>query len=385
MKLDLDALFQDEAISCVKLEMGLDEGAGPPRLHHLPARAVIVTASSVLRCQDAMEARGRSAALRNLNLCDVVVAYTDLEGRRRCVVTSDAQDAGVLVHPTRTDPPIPFTGAHLLGALDALMGHLASGRNLEPDALRAMTAIDEVFDIVRASDDPGRFPDLLRGMAFKSAFMDDLRGLQMDISLEELGRFGLLNRIRSGIQAVDPEHPEAISSRASHKALLSTLGLAEIEGPGVYPAGHDPDLHGPDLSILTGTSEGRVAQSLARVAAPDRLAAMIDRHALSGRWVSLALKTEDGRIAGARFRESGSSVLVSKDGRDVLLSPTHDGRIVTQSWPTSERRLAISGHQVPQLALSSSEIPSRQDLDRLAALLANLRLEAIEDLPMERC
>lgn len=384
MKLDLDALFQD-AISCVKLEMGPDDGDGPARLHHLPARVVIITASSVDRCQKAMEAISRSVATRSLNLCDVVVAYTDLQGRRRCVVTSDAQDAGLVIRPTRSDPPIPFTGKHLLDAMESLMGHLASGKDLEADAFRVMTAIDEVFDIVRASDAPARFPDLLRGMAFKSAFMNDLRGLRMDISLEELGRFGLLNRIRSGIQAADPEHPEALSSRATHKSVLEALGLVEVSALAGHSYDRDPDLQGPDLSLLTGTSGNRISRSLVRVSAPERFAATVDRNALSGRWVDAVLGSGSGQGSISRLWEEGIPILIAKDGRDVLIFATRDGRIVTQSWPTSERLLATAGRKEPLLNLSSSEIPSAQDLDRLASVLAALRIEASDDLPMERC
>lgn len=396
MKLDAEVLFRSGGIDCFRAIA--DPQAGTASL--VPARAVFITESTVCACRAPGVSTG-SRALRDFNLGDIVVAQEDATGHTRGFIAPNGQDAGLLleIEDQGMNRVIPFTGIHMLTARQTLLAAVSAASAHDLHLRRALSAIDEMFELIRAADDVDRFSDDLRGLAFHAAMLDQSPATRVHVPMEALGRFCLASRLRASLQAIDPTHPDAIAARGMHDDIINDLGVS----PDARSTGsvHDGRGHATPVDMLlraalgkiTSTPPARIEASILEVSDLAYLEEALDPHRLTGPWVdafSTFLRAQiqapghlDPSWPGSALRPV--ITLAAIDGRDLLLvgfpfDATSAVRHVL-SWPTSDRHLVspIDGGAV--MNLSPEDIPDRQEVERLAASLRMLRLEGVMESP----
>lgn len=291
---------------------------------------------------------------------------------------------------------LSLAGPGTLRLREILRNRLAAREDADVEdvnAHRAMSGLNGMFEIVRA-DQTNRFSADMLATAFHAYMSDSLGDTRLPVSPEEYARYCQANTLRGMIGQTDPSHADALQSfRPLHDILREhavspsdigtgsdfrgSMGTSAEEGQMIRAVAANERLTREVFGRLTATSVENLSAAIVSMDAADRLRQSEVLTPLSGDWVDQArAATEEAfgdPLPGYEFQMD----IFSKDGRDIMVVDDSVGRkagkAYVYSWPTAQRNMTVRMDDADVLQLSSEEIPDEAEVQRLAAIVDDLR------------
>lgn len=397
MLLSPSDLFQAGGIACQYTRINSDTGA----LECFDAMAVFVTGTTVnasrnISAQSLLS--GHMSQKKKFNLGDIVVAWTDKDGRQSGFIAPNGGDAGISI-PIEKDGSRKFlniSGEHAFATRNTLLQMLSSGENLNKDMMRALASLEDLFMIALASPDIERFSEKLRGMAFLASMGSTTDVMQHDLSFEDLGRYSSGLDLRQRIQQLDGGRSTFSLPQMSHEDCLESIGVRPSSSKGIFRGALSNVLGGLSrskgaapqflesahqaISLISGATGDHFGMS--EVSGADM--ALIDESfrskLLTGPWVRSFSMLLSEIIPGCH------TGIFTQDGRDVLFISSEPqseivGRGYVASWPTSLRRIMHDADSKTFLNISKEDVPSRKVIEDMMASLKAFAREQQVDIP----
>lgn len=389
--------METSGFSCIALPKDDPGGEGHP------ARAAFITEASV---NEARRFGGRlepeiAKRAPDLRYGDLLVVTEGPGGPRGRHVRA-GRDAGLVMEIPGADGyprRVPFTGASMMRAREALLAAKMRAKAQVVDHERALQGINGVFEVICVNPDPDRFsPDQI-GQAYLCGMFEAAGSLELSVTAAEFGRKSRADMIRAQISRMSRVHPDGLFHVDDLGMMLSTLGIEPDEGEDKFQIGQgagispsairrmissNPQLREHVFGALTATKFEAIEIMAISASDYDTIIDEFDEYRLEAQWVDLMRSRVESVLSSEATPAKVGLELMSIDGRDIMLmresANSISGMVLLCSW-TSVDRLSVSeigAHR--HLLVAPAEIPSEADIKRLAATLSELRLEAAMDV-----
>ena len=369
----------------------------------IPARAAFITEASVAR---ARQAGGRldaeqSRRMPDLRYGDLLVIIEDPKSGPRGRHVRAGRDAGLAIEVPGVDGfarRVPFTGANMMKARDALVAAKTRAKGMSLDAERALEGINGVFEIICASPDPERFTSEQIGQAYLCGMFEAAGSMELSVSPAQFGRKSRADMIRAQISRVSRIHPDGLFHVDDLGMILSDLGVEPVlqSEKQTFDTGQDlsepalrrmisasPQLRNDVFGALTATRIDAIDILAIGSEDFDTIIEELSEFRLQAQWVDLMRERVTGIMSPAGTRARVDLEMISIDGRDIMLmregSSHRAGVALLYSWPSVDRLSVseIGAHR--HLLVAPEEIPEEDEIRALAATLGELRVEMALD------
>lgn len=394
MKISVSGLIETSGIAC---KYRPDNIGDSPTPH--PAKVAFVTGQNIQALRgSSTPTSGREDDQLEVTYGSVVAVYRDEGTEVQAKVFRPGVAAPFLLTIGSRD--IPFTGTDMLRAREEMVKETKAGATLNGPQMLTLTALQDIFEMVCSAPDEERFPASLIAQSYHAFMIDHFGDFEISVTEEEFVRKARADLIRARIGLLDPGHKDAIGTSRQLRQILADAGIevsldgigAEIRSPAAMRINEEA-IRRTILSNEKMTQE--VFGSLTRTPVERLSAAMIslddvellkEKKAdcrLTGTWIdkasSLARKTTQGGSSKYHF----SMDVFTEHGRDILVVDDTVGRregvAFVYSWPSGERFpvMDIEGDRV--MNISKEEIPTKEELSRLSAVLEQIEALGIHD------
>lgn len=396
MKISVSSLIGSNGISCSHVITGTG-GEDSQR----QAKVAFVTEKTVREVRsiqvDGSGLEGRDDSL-DMTYGSLAAVYRDNEGVAQVKIYSPGEQAPFRIRVSDRD--IDFTGQQMLAAREEMVSITKEGATLNVAQLRMLSGLQDIFEMVCSAPDAERFPSSLVAQSYHAFMIDHFGNFEISVSVEEFVRKARADLIRARIGLLDPGHKDAIGTSRQLRQILSDAGIevsadgigAEIKSPAALRINEEAirrtimsneKMTQDVFGALTRTPVDRLSAAMIRLEDVDTLKEKNRNNLLTGEWVDMITHAARYATMGASDSYQFSMDIFSQDGRDIAVVVDTVGKqqevAFVYSWPSAERFpvMDIDGERV--MNISSEEIPSLEEFQRLSKVLGQIETLGLHD------
>lgn len=396
MKISVSSLIGSSGISCNHVITNV-EG----EVFQKQAKVAFVTEKTVREVRSlqisgsGFEARDDSLDMTYGSLAAV---YRDADGVAQVKIYSPGEQAPFTLRVS--DREIAFSGQDMLSAREEMVSATKDGATLNVAQLRMLSGLQDIFEMVCSAPDAERFPSSLVAQSYHAFMIDHFGSFDISVSVEEFVRKARADLIRARIGLLDPGHKDAIGTSRQLRQILSDAGI-EVSADGigievVSPAAlrineeairrtimSNEKMTRDVFGALTRTPVDRLSAAMIRLEDVDTLKEKNSGNLLTGDWVDMITHAARYATMGASDSYHFSMDIFALDGRDIAVVidtvGKQQGVAFVYSWPSAERFpvMDIDGDRV--MNISSEEIPSPEEFQRLSEVLGQIEALGFHD------
>jgi hypothetical protein len=321
----------------------------------------------------------------------IVVVVRSPEGQTEGKVIAPGESASLFIRVG--DKDIGMTGSDMLGLREAMVGMTKVGGQLNKNQRNALTAIQEIFEMVISAPDVDRFPASLIAQSYHATIIDIFGEVDLPISPEGFAAKSRGDLFRARIGMLDPTNQDAMSYARPLRQILLEAGIDVSEtGVGSDITGHAASKINEEairrtmqsnnrmtdevFGAMTGTPIEKLSAAMIPLKSLEKLRDGKAKSRLSGSWVDHITETARSITQAGTFSDSFEMDVFSEGGRDFLTISDDIGQqndvAFVYSWPTAERIPVVEVSTGRMLNVSPEEVPDEKEIVRLSKVLGQL-------------
>lgn len=392
MKISVKALFKTSGITCVFRDQDAESG----QITEFPARIAFVTEQTVAATRDL----ARTSEEFRISDGDPDVGYGSIVTAGRTAeggfgrVLNPGEQAAFFVDVG--GEKLNLTGTGMLGLREKMIAFSRKGGTLDADQRRALSGVQEIFEMVCSAPDVDRFTPELIAQSYLAAMIDAFGQTDMPFEAEAFARKSRSDLLKARIGLLDPGHPDALGSAQDLRTLLSSCGVR------VNASGVGEDIRTPSVRNITEEAMRRTIMGNARMRddligsvtmSPvtelsaalihsDNYVALKSEKAsrrLSGQWVDHLRSVAREATQNTDDPSSFDMDVFSEKGRDILVISDQVAKqqdvAFVYSWKTTDRVAVMDTDMGRVISASEEEVPDDAEIDRLKSVLVSLEAQ----------